>query len=73
MSNRCQWMISTRLYLPRPLNVSSGSTAGELEDICCTSSGVGMNDAGGFFGLGIPGLGISAEEGDGIDAVAGGC
>ena len=63
----------TVLYLPRPLNLSSGSAAGELEDICCTSSGVGINDAGGPFGLGMPGLGISTEEGDGIDAVAGGC
>ena len=32
-----------------------------------------MNDAGGPFGLGMPGLAISTEEGDGIDAVAGGC
>ena len=63
----------THLCLPRPLNVCSGSTAGELEDVCCTSSGVGANDAGGPFGLGIPGLGISTEEGNGIEAVVGGC
>ena len=63
----------TVLYLPRPLTLSSGSTAGELEDICCTSPGVGMKDDGGPLGFGMPGLGISTEEGDGIDAVAGGC
>ena len=48
----------TVLYLLRPLILSSGPTAGELEDICCTSSGVGIQDAGGPLGLGIPGLGI---------------
>ena len=54
----------TRLRFVRPLCLSSGSTAGELEDIFCTSSGVGISDAGGPFWPGMPGLGISTVEED---------
>ena len=59
------------LCLPRSLILSSGSTAGELEGICCTSPGVGMNDAGGPLGVGAPGLGMSAED-EVIDVLTGG-
>ena len=59
------------LYFPLLLILSSGPAAGELEDICCTSPGVGMKDAGGPFGLGVACLGISTG-GDAIDVLAGG-
>ena len=52
--------------------LSSGSAAGEVEDICCTSPGVGMKDAGGPLGVGAPGLDISTAEGDVIDVLTGG-
>ena len=61
------------LYFPLLLILSLGSTAGELEDICCTSPGVGIKDAGGPFGVGAPGLDISTAEGDAIDVLTGGC
>ena len=60
------------LYFPLSEILSLGSAAGELEDICCTSPGVGVNDARGPLAVGAPGLGISTTEGDAIDELTGG-
>ena len=60
------------LYFPLSAILSLGSAAGKLEDICCTSAGVGVKDAGGPLGVGAPGLDISTAEGDAIDVLTGG-
>ena len=50
-----------------------GSSSAGLEDMCWTSPGVGVKDAGGPFGLGALILDISTAEGDAIDIVDGAC
>ena len=60
------------LYLPLSVTLSSGTAADALVDIDVTSGGVGMCDAGGPFGLGVPCLDISTAEGDAMDVLAGG-
>ena len=66
--------VDDRMVLYWPVSVtchlSSETAAGALVDIDLTSGGVGIYDAGGPFGLGVPCLDTSTAEGDAIEVLS---